>query len=214
MKIQAIAILICVLFVSNVSADNPYTQGPMMPRAVEKLSTPIKLNDLCAEVTVVEWRPTPGLENSTSKSEKSIKILNQICNLSVRAFPKFINVYYDFPNEKETLLQYLCLMPADVEQHGQDVRNLNDINYRFFNRTKRYDEDGIPYPIWGYHQRSVSHIYIRNDVLNAEFKTVFAHELFHALSWKYGIYNQHLGDKDVIDEKMARQFTRHLGLGE
>ena len=214
MKSQAIAVLVCVLFASNVSADNPYTPGPMVPRAIERLSAPIKLNDLCAEITVVEWRPTPGLENSTSKSEKSIKILNQICNLSVRFFPQFINKYYDFSDRVENFSQSLCLMPADVNQYGQDVRNLNDISYRFVNRTKAYDEDGIPYPIWGYHQRSMSHIYIRNDVPNAEFKTVFAHELFHAMSYQYGIYNQHEGDKDEADEKLARKFTRYLGLGE
>lgn len=214
MKRQAIAILVCVLFTSNVAADNPFTPGPMTPRAVEKLSNPIKLNDLCSEVTVIEWRPTFGLEDSTGQSSKAIKLLNQVCNFAVKSFPKFINSHYDFANEEEKLSQSLCLMPADVNQDGQDVRNLNDVNYRFINRTKEYDENGIPFPIWGYHQRSTAHIYIRNDVFNTEFKTIFAHELFHAMSYQYGIYSQHNDDRDEADEKLARKFTKFLGLGE
>lgn len=212
MKGQIIIATICILFSNNALADDLFTQGLMQPRDVEKLSSPVVLDGLCSEVFIIEWRPTPGLENYTSKSEKSIKILNKVCNFAVRSFFKFINIHTI--NEKEKFSQTLCLMPAEIDNHGQDVRNLNDINFRFSDRTKEFDENGIPYPIWGYHQRSAAYIYIRNDVQSVEFKTVFAHELFHALSWQYGVYNRHYGNKDKAEERMARRFTRFIGYNE
>ena len=82
-----------------------------------------------------------------------------------------------------------------------------------------YDDDGNVIPIWGYHQRKIASIFMRNDVLdggapNQMFKMVFAHELFHAMSYQYGVLDQYDGDKTAADEKMARKFTISLGLGD
>ncbi len=115
---------------------------------------------------------------------------------------------------------YVCIIHAKMNMSGLHPRNLNDIKFRFANRTKEYTSDGRVYNIWGYFQRYNGNVYVRNDVLNDDggavnggFKVTFSHELFHALSYKYGIYNQHKGNKGSVEEAMAEQFTDSMGLG-
>lgn len=211
---KLIIFLSIILFSSLSFGDDLYST--MAPLPSEKLSQPIALTGSCKLVKVVEWRPTPNQESQTSINKKSIDILNFICKKVIKNFPKFIETQKYKLNEELKLSQSLSLMPADLKNHGRDFRNLNDLTYRFKNRTKEYDENGNPYPIWGYHQRASSFIYMRNDVLNENgeinkgFEIVFAHELFHSLSWKFGIYQQHKGNKDIIEEEMARKFTMFL----
>jgi len=73
--------------------------------------------------------------------------------------------------------------------------------------------------VWGFFQRSSGNIYLRNDVLtrrglpNEAFMHTFAHEIFHAMSYFYGLWQSHPFDKDDWDEQLARAFTRHIGFG-
>ena len=49
---------------------------------------------------------------------------------------------------------------------------------------------------------------------NRNFMVVFAHELFHAMSYESGVFHQHSADgRENIEENMAQDFTEFLGLG-
>jgi hypothetical protein len=125
----------------------------------------------------------------------------------MKAFPKFVKDRGYTINNSGKLDTSVCFMPVN-----SSPRNLNDVDYRFSSRTKTYDSDGNSQAIWGYFQRHANHIYIRNT--GATFhKVVFVHELFHAASYHYGIYNQHTGNKDLKDEKLAQDFTDYIGYG-
>ena len=44
--------------------------------------------------------------------------------------------------------------------------------------------------------------------INNKTVIIFAHELFHAMSWHYGVF-----ENTEEDEKLAREFTEYIGLG-
>lgn len=185
----------------------------MKPQSYEKLESPIRLIDGCDDIFIQEWRSTPGLMETTGPTSKSIKVINEICNLSLNKFPEFAKKKgFVIKSVDEKFHTTICMMPADVYDQGTAPRNLNDLKFRFAKRTIRY-------PLWGYFQRQQNYLYLRNDVLrnngriNYRFKTVFAHELYHALSYYYGIYYQYSGDKNKIDEQLAQDFSAYLGLG-
>jgi len=194
--------------------DSPYEKNHMEPFGSERLSSPISLTGNCANVVIVEWRPTPGRQVSTSPSDKAKTAINETCELVVKNFKRFVLLQQYTVGSVNNFSQTISLMPADIQNHGSDLRNLNDFSYRFNSRYKELDEDGDVIPIWGYHSRSTSHIYIRNDALSSNFKTVFAHELFHAMSYQFGIFQQYSSNQTATDEKMARKFTQFIGLGE
>ncbi len=194
-------------------------KGHMLPLEEEKLSKPLFLTGSCRQVKVVEWRPAKGWEQSTGYSPVALDVLNDICQTVLAKFPVFVIKKGYQINTDFVFTQNISLIPGTRKYNGFGYRNLNDVKYRFLNRSKEYDEFGEVYPIWGYFHRDASYIYIRNDVLNEDmtvnlkFKTVFAHELFHALSYQYDIYNQHRGNKDQVDEELSQKFTEYLGLG-
>lgn len=193
----------------------------MTPLSSEQLSSPYTLSGVCKDVRIVEWRPTPEYLSSTSYSVQALTVLDKTCQQAVSKFKSFLKSESLTGKAPTTIAFSVSLMPADASRHGTEYRNLNDITFRFFNRTKEYDEDGNVYLIWAYSQRSNHYIYIRNDVLNddgktvnSEFVKIFAHEIGHTLSYYYGIYDNHSGDKDAEDEKLARKFTTYLHYGE
>lgn len=205
-----------LIFVSNLSWAQ--TKGDMDPLPEEKLPIAINLSDSCSNVSIVEWKSTPGFESSSEISDRAIAILDKICQKAVNHFIPFVKFHgYQVEND-DTYRVSVSLLPARLDRSGTDYRNLNDLVFRFANRSKEYDEDGTVYPIWGYFQRSTFNIYVRNDILddrgerlNLKFRTVFAHELFHSLSYHYKVFHQHKGNKDFVEEKMAGDYTMYLG---
>ena len=174
----------------------------MQPLPGELLEEPIAL-DGCPQFLIIEWRPTPGLEESTGPSPKSIKVLAETCRLAVKAFPDFIGTRnLEITPRRDEAPITICVMPAGDAHGGAGVRNLNDRKYRFH---RREDSDDL----WGYVSYKPLQVYIRNDVLevsgevNKDFKVVFAHEIFHALNWARGTYRD-----PRSDEMLARAFTR------
>jgi len=132
------------LFSANVIAAD-YGRGTMTPLPRERLTNPIALKKSCKKISVVEWRSTQGYLNSTSQSDKSIKVLNDTCNLAVNNFYRFINSKgYHITNEvrQRQFDTSISLMPANISRDGDDPRNLNDITYRFLFRQKEYDNKG------------------------------------------------------------------------
>lgn len=213
--VLCLIVTITLLCSTALAFNFPYTTGPMTPTAQERLPVPIVLSGLCTSVDIVEWRPTPGYEFVTSPDKQSQDILEEVCQLSVNNFTIFVSKYgYNVVEPERNFVQHIALMPADINYHGADVRNLNDILYRFHDRSRDIDDHGEAITIWGYHQRAASYVYIRNDVHDPMFKTIFAHEMFHALSYQYKIVDQHIKNPNATDEILARKFTKYLSLGE
>lgn len=184
---------------------------PMTPRAEEKLSEPLSLKDECRYVRVREWR-VDG-ENQTPKSPEALELLSGVCLLAVGKFPEFVKRHgYTVENSFVNVDFNLSIIPDNSH-----YRNLNDIEFRFAQRTHTRDANGKILPVLGYFQEDAEYIYIYNEMFyqdktNPQFLEVFAHELFHGMSRLYGVYQQHTGDKHAVDEKLAQLFTQELGL--
>jgi uncharacterized protein YggT (Ycf19 family) len=201
-------ILIC-LFSTAASSSNSNIAN-MLPASHEKLKKPIRLNDLCKQVKIVEWRSTPGWKKSTTLTPKAITVVDKTCNLVVKRFYSFvISKKY---NPKHIIFKAsLSFIPADMDRDGAGFRNLNDIKNRFALRSMKY-------PLWGYYHRVLNWTWVRNDVfndnltINIGFIRVLAHELFHALSSNTGVYSQHSGyAPSVQEERLTQEFLLSLG---
>lgn len=215
---------------SAMSADETTRQGARVPSAErgagntqmrplpsELLAEPIDLPE-CPGIRIIEWRGTAGRTASTRPSTAAIRVIDCVCDAARRGFDDFV-ARQGIPTTKHSALHAdVCLLPADARS-GEEYRNLNDVTWRFRSRSFAHAGSALP-RVWGYHQRSTQTVYLRNDVFNEDgtpnrrFETVFAHEMFHALSYESGLYERHAGDKDAEEEAMARRFTRGLGIGE
>ena len=166
------------LFILFLSAITPEikTPGHMEPFPEDKLSKPIYLTDRCSNVSIEEW---------SNKSKPDIKKLSKLCNVAVNNFEK----------QGKLFRWQLSFLPD-----GYCYRCLNDIEYRFIERSSRHYIDA-------YTTQTYRYSFLPNDLKNKKFDLYFIHELYHALSMFYGIY-----DKD--NEEKAWAFTRNLGLGE
>ncbi|MDP2683493.1 MAG: hypothetical protein Q8P20_00395 [bacterium] len=198
--------IVVFLFLFSISggvlAQGPSTQ--MAPTTSEKLGNPISLSGICSEVKIIEWRDS-GTEN-TKRNINNINAMKNYCNDAMNGFGKFIYSRGYKIKRVGKLHTSVCLMPVD-----SSPRNLNDVNFRFSNRTKTYNNGNVEI-IWGYFQRYTNYIYVRNTVATSH-KVVFVHELFHAASYYYDIYSQHPGNKDITEENLAQEFTVYIGYG-
>jgi len=192
-------------------------KGHIKPLPSELLAPQVKLNNHCDKVTIVEWRGTSNTLPLTTPSKKAIKVIDDICNLALSKFPEFARKKNLKPDMSVTFKAKVALMPASIYNEGLNYRNLNDIKYRFANR----DRQEVKY-IWGLGAES-GYLYVRNDVLsnkntaNRRFEIIFAHELFHMISFQYNIFDKHSDieeEKYKINEKLALEFTEHLKLGK
>lgn len=190
-----------MLFDLGSTAELP--KGPMQPLAQEKLTRPVALKDKCSKVVIVEWQSQNKNSLQTSQSEQ---VLSDVCNTVVDKF-----YTYTRQNKKYDLVQNVSILIGDSGR-----RHLNDASSRFYFRSANY-EGGQIVPILGYHQRAANHIYIFNQILfqdkngnwiaNPEFKTVWAHELYHALSYQTGLFHKRPGDKEQKEEQAAQKFA-------
>lgn len=187
--------------------------GPMTPLYSEELPTSLGFSQECQQVSIVEWR-TDGSDQTSAQPSVIIQ-LDQVCQTVVKNFAKFIATQkeYQLSSKIDNFHQFLSILPINSKP-----RNLNDSESRFANRSKSLDENGEVIPVLGYHQRAASFVYLYNLIiiegqLDAQFRTVLAHELFHALSYQFGIYQQHSENKDQKEEEMAVKFTIWLGWG-
>jgi len=126
-----------------------------------------------------------SIEEWTDKTKPDIKKISKLCNIAVN----------NFERHGRQFKWQLSFLPD-----GYCYRCLNDIEYRFVERNnKKY--------IDAYTSQTYRYSFLPNDVKNKKFDLYFVHELYHALSMFYGMY-----DKD--NEDKARMFTKNLGLGE
>ena len=153
----------------------------MTPLPSELLNKPISLPN-CPVAKIVEWR-------GSKVDAGSIRIIDEVCKLVL--------------TKMQILVYSTNIISISIIPNNDEIRNLNDSEYRFANRVKHY-KDGRLYRIKGYTSRIHNHIFISSD----KFATVLAHELYHILSWNNGLYIN-----DIEDEKNAKMFTQQLGLG-
>lgn len=183
--------------------ENNKIDNDMLPFPKELLQEEIKLTKRCSEVKIVEWRPTKNQKELTSKSDEVIKAIDDICNNIIFRFDSVLKLNEIDPGN---FMQEISLMPGDIHNHGKDYRSLNDIQYRFRNRLHQNEAKYI----WGYTDKETKHIYLFNKVLieenkiNPFFKEVFSHELYHALSMFYDVYEHY------TEEINAREFTKKI----
>jgi hypothetical protein len=194
------AAIVCALGVAR--GDLPGQPDPKMPTRAELLDQPISLTGLCSTVKIVEWRPTPGKEATTSPSPDAIHAVDDICNQAVAAFEPFVHEQgYITVHPLDGFHHRLSLMPADVHDHGLDPRNLNDTRERFAHRRvpDRY--------VWGLTTEEERMTFMDNGVLAHPdlFRDIFTHEMFHALSMFSGTYRMWNDE-----EALARRFETYL----
>lgn len=195
----------------SVAKSFPRYTGPhfdMDPTASELLATPIDLD--CEGISVIEWRPSINQSKFTGPNQENIEILNRLCRLAISKFPEFARLQKIKINDQPTneFSQFISLMPFQGAE-GHRSRNLND-DMRFAERTKFYDSANRELPIWGWTGYKNKTIFVRNDVPSREFSIVFLHELYHAQSHHYGIYDN-LKNPSHDDEILAHKFTDYLG---
>ena len=217
-KITA-AIFSAFIFISGYAQSDTKIVGHMSPFNTELLPTSIKLPD-CPGIEIVEWRPTPGLEQQSGPTNNNIRIMNEICKNSYQKFWPFIqsrkleSVY----NQQPFRLT-VSFMPAKLGFYGEDYRNLNDSKFRFNSREKRYDSDGSIIGIWGYTQYVPTHLFMRNDIIedgavNTEFAATFAHELYHSMSYWHKVFISLPGpmsNRSRMDEELANVYETFVG---
>lgn len=195
--------------------------GHIQPLQEELLDKPIPLKN--CPIDVIEWRGTPN-RPGTAPSAKAIRVLEDTCEQATKGFASFVAEELSTPAGVLAPIDgrySLCLLPFE----GSDYRSLNDSDFRFFDRTKERREDGSVYGILGYFAMRPGIIFLRNDVLlpggeeNPRTVTIFAHEVFHLMSYSSGLFNSYgpelsFIEKVSIDERNARKFTMSIGLGE
>ena len=219
-KHSLLALFLATIFISTYVYADTKIIGHITPLESELLQKSIKFPD-CPGIEIVEWRSTTGLEQQSSPNDLNIKIMNDICKISLTNFWSYVkdnNLKFVF-NESPVKLT-VSFMPAKLGFYGDDYRNLNDHSYRFKNREKKYYSDGSIIGIWGYTQYSPLYLYMRNDILkkngqkNIDFAATFAHELYHVLSYHHGVFKSLPGsraDKEKMEEELANSYEAFVG---
>lgn len=169
--------------------------GHMQPWPDEELASPVRL---ACGVTIVEW--TAG----SPRTPAVIAKLDAICSRAVAAFPEFaLKHHLPRPRMVRPFTWPLSLIPE-----GACYRCLNDTEYRFSTRAVHW--------LWGYTSRNAAATLMLSDTDSPVFERIFTHEIWHAMSMYYGVFEQHAGGDDEkirADEALAEGFTRFLGLG-
>lgn len=165
----------------------------MKPFTNELLNKPISLP--CG-VTIREWR------GQSKPSPEAIKMMDSLCTKALNNFKPFIESQGLRSPRSGSLSWNWSIVPD-----GHCYRCLNDTKFRFAERFVR-DE------LWGYTGRDQRYTFTISTVKRPIFKKVFTHEMFHAMSMYYGLYDQHSQDdyvKTETDEQLAEKFVEYMG---
>lgn len=199
-------VIAAVLLVGHLARADSRTAVRMHTLPEEALRPAIHL-PTCRGVNIIEWNPLPRYQAA------EIKILNDACNEAVDAFPEFARREHLFLESNQPFSWNIVILPEDEE-----YRHLNDTSFRFSKRFNWIMPDGNPMLLKGYTDHLDRDIFIFNHILNSDvpnkrFITIYTHEMFHALSYHYHVYQSHSGDKNRADESLAIKFTKYLNLG-
>lgn len=172
-----------------------HRNGPMTPLQEERLSPPLELP--CGLV-ITEWRGGA----SDAAAQRHVATL---CRLARSHFGRYIRRAGYHRTHHRPFHYRAALLPTGVE-----YRALNDTTWRFRGRTD-------PTLIWGTVVQDLGYMFLVGDTTEESFDVTFLHELFHAMSFFYGVVDQHGGtleERKDAEERLARGFTRDLGHGE
>ena len=153
-------------------------EGHKLPFDYEKLDSPIKLS--CG-VTIFEWR-------GSKPDEKRVE---KWCNKAKKAFPTFIKKKFDVEVTTEHFEYSLSLIPF-----GDSYRDLNDLAYRFNDRTIN---------VYGTVDNPNNWMFVLSDMSHYEFNNTIVHELYHAMVDYYSLKNL---QSHAEEEKSALEFER------
>jgi hypothetical protein len=173
-------------------ADQP-VKGHPKPLPEEMLVEPIHLN--CG-ATIYEWRGSYG---------RDIGKLNALCDMTHQKFMEFVRMK---GLKIKTFKRFT--FPISLLSEGEHYRDLNDLRYRF--NVRATNGQG---KVWGWTSKTEMWSFMLGETSSIEFDITFVHELFHCMSMHYGIFEQHpAGRRPEYDERLAREFTTWLGMGE
>ena len=184
MKNLLLILILLLLLSSSAQADTTFVT---LPLPTELLSKPVELD--CG-ATIREWR-------GSRLTESRIERVNSMCSLVNEKFGPFVKELGYSPSDAPFYYS-LSFIP-----YGKNYRDLNDIEYRFAGRAGGTN-------LTGYTVHEGRYVFNISNPNDRDFDVSFAHELFHAMSYHYGIHAQHEGDVDMIEENLARKFTKRL----
>lgn len=190
MKITTLcAFCISIIFwVGPVNGDEKVI-GHMAPFTEERLSSTIELD--CG-VSIVE---------NKDKRKLPVDRINNLCLEAVNSFPDFLRAKDINIDTSEPFYWFLSFLPEK-----NCYRCLNDLTYRFSERQFQAD-------VIGYTDKNSQYSFVFDDASDSEFKPTVIHELFHAQSMFYGLYDSHSEDdveKAQEDEVLADEFTNWI----
>jgi hypothetical protein len=171
--------------------------GYMEPLPKDVLRVPIHLYGKCSNVVINELNGNFTADNIYS--------LSKLCNIATDNFAKFLSqqgIEVDDSPKFEWKISVL--------KDGNCYRCINDTRYRFRDRFIKDD-------VWAYTSKTYERTFVLNDLSIYGYDTFFVHEMFHALSIYYSVFDGHADRDDKRakeDERLARKFTRWLGMGE
>lgn len=181
-----------LLLASTAHADDKVV-GHMTPLPDELLQQPITLS--CG-VTIREWH------GDSRPSQGTIKMMDGLCSKALENFKPFLKSKGLHAPRSGPLVWNWSLM-----RDGYCYRCMNDIKFRFAYRFVRQE-------LWGYTGRDQEYSFTVSAVKMPLYRKIFTHEMFHAMSMYYGLYNQHSSNdyvKTDVDEKLAVDFTTYMG---
>jgi hypothetical protein len=187
------ALFLVILLITNICLAK--VKGHIKPFKEELLQNPITLD--CGVVIVENIEYYNGQLVSRELSDKDIKTLNAVCSKVINNYNQFISSHQmGQPKSTERFHWEASLLPAT-----KDYRCLNDTTYRFYYR--KLDKGNVI--VDGYTDSNQWRTFSLSNRYSKFFKTVFAHEVFHALNYFYAV---------VDTEALAEEFTAQLGYGK
>lgn len=195
MSLTKYFILLFTLLISTTSLADTKVVGHMEPLPSEALDQPITLQD-CSGLTIEEWR-------GSVTDDKALKKLNAICKRAIAEFESFIKSKGLKKRNNSNFKYHVALLPDT-----KNYRGMNDMKFRFADRFVKKE-------LWAYTSRDNRYIFMVSSVDIPEMPSIFSHELFHALSMHYGIFDAHANtdsERVAKDEKLALEFEKYLGV--
>jgi len=185
-----IALFLSIILIASLSMASDRVVGHMTPFPSETLDTPVTL-DCGASIEEVR-----GGKLDYAK-------LNSLCTHAASNFFRFVDAKGLKTGDRSQAFSWsVSFLPG-----ASCYRCLNDEDYRFHNRfVKGY--------VTGYTDLNSRFSFVISK--SRELKVTFVHEMFHAMSMFYGVYENHTGnysEKTAKDEALAQEFTEWLGYG-
>jgi hypothetical protein len=185
------ALFLFLMLLASLAIADQRVVGHMQPFSEERLSHPVQLR--CG-VTIYEWRGI-GINRGHA---------NKLCSLAVDNFVPYLKTKHLKPVHDNPFRWSMALIPD-----GRCYRCMNDVKWRFINRPIRVY-------VTGYTSFTQRWLFMLGNTNRRDFDVTMVHELFHAMSYYYGVLDQHPGseyEQIARDERLAVGFTLWLGLG-